>query len=390
MKRFLRRTTNRYEWQSSVESWKQRSGQPRPVGAFILRHALASPRFMKLDRARYEPGELLEFYEHGLAELGALCERTWHDRLEIIAEGRAAKLWNPDGKLHEVELHFASADATVARDAAREVFPGCPLTFELAEMLRSSPLSLERFVLPHAAPHPPDAAVAEKLWRLEFPETRRWQLASPFEPDFHFTLLALARCEIQAIDQHWSLHRLALSLPGGEPDDLLARDVNFQHNFQQAGSQAQIAWPAPDPASWRLLLHRALERELADDLAQVRARQDHSLRRELERIDGYFENYERELHARSLRTASSRVANEKSRLKTADRLAAAKAEHTRRRADQLARHEIRVQPHVDALLLLAESAWHARLQMDSTRDSGMVQARFVPRLRRWMIEEPKN
>ena len=39
-----------------------------------------------------------------------------------------------------------------------------------------------------------------------------------------YSLIALARCDIQAIDQHWSLHRLALSLPGGERD-LPPRDL---------------------------------------------------------------------------------------------------------------------------------------------------------------------
>ena len=76
---------------------------------------------MKVERAKHEPGELLEFYEQGLRALGALCERTWHDRLEIIAEGRAAALWNPQGTLLEVELHFAPTDAIAARDAARRI-----------------------------------------------------------------------------------------------------------------------------------------------------------------------------------------------------------------------------------------------------------------------------
>jgi len=91
---------------------------------------------MKLNRATHDPGQLLEFYEEGLSALGALCERTWHDRLQVVAEGRAATLWNPQGALHEVELHFMPSDTTSARDAAREVFPGCPLTFQLAEALR--------------------------------------------------------------------------------------------------------------------------------------------------------------------------------------------------------------------------------------------------------------
>lgn len=118
---------------------------------------------MKLARLNHDPGELLEFYEAGLSSLGALCERTWHDRLEVVADGRAAELWNPQGLLHEAELRFADADAKAARDAAREVFPGCPLTFKLADALRPAPLPLERFLLDDGGiARPPDAAVAEK------------------------------------------------------------------------------------------------------------------------------------------------------------------------------------------------------------------------------------
>ena len=63
-----------------------------------------------------EPAALARFYEEGFAALGALCERTWHDRLEIVAEGEPARLWNSDGALHEVELSFSAADVTTARD----------------------------------------------------------------------------------------------------------------------------------------------------------------------------------------------------------------------------------------------------------------------------------
>ncbi|HEV2327708.1 MAG TPA: hypothetical protein VGY56_02845 [Verrucomicrobiae bacterium] len=341
---------------------------------------------MKLERAKYEPGEALEFYEQGLTALGALCERTWHDRLEIVAEGRAAGLWNSDGSLHQVELHFAPADATVARDAAREVFPGCPLTFQLAEALRHSPLPLERFVFPNTTPpRPPDAAVAEKLWRAQFPDTTRWVLTDsrhtegrpPFKPDFHFSLVAFARCEIQAMDQHWSLHRIAVSLPDGELDDDLAREIGFHQAIGE--STADIAWPSPDPTQWGVLLKRALEQELNAELMAVRARQEHSLRRELERIDDYFENYGKELNSRSLRSSS-----ENAKLKMADRLAAAKAEHARRRADQEKRHEMLIQPHVDGLLLVAEAAWRASLQLARPHDLQAVEALFIPRSRRWL------
>ena len=149
---------------------------------------------MRLDRLSYEPAALVDFYEAGLGALGALCERTWHDRLEVVGEGQSAKLWNPDGALHEIELAFAPADAASARDAAREVFPGCPLTFRLAEALRPVPLALENIILAaEGRVGPPDPAVAEKLWRAQFPDTNRWRLTDPFKPDHHFALVALAR-----------------------------------------------------------------------------------------------------------------------------------------------------------------------------------------------------
>lgn len=331
---------------------------------------------MKLERASHEPGELLEFYEHGLGALGALCERTWHDRLEVVAEARAAALWNPQGALHEVELHFAPADTNVARDAAHEIFPGCPLTFRLAEALRISPLPLERFVRPDVAARPPEAAVAEKLWRAQFADTTRWQLTAPFQPDFHFSLVALARCELQAIDQHWSLHRVAISLPDGEADEHLGQEFTFYGSGGETTSE--IIWPAPDPAAWHALLQRAFEYELANELLRIRARQEHSLRREVERIDDYFENYAHELSARAGRTV-----NAQAKMKSADRLAAAKAEHARRRADQVARHEIRIHPHLESLLLVAERAWRAQLRVERSHRAQTLEALFVPRSRKW-------
>src|ERR1043166_3559983 len=145
---------------------------------------------MKLERLSYDAGALLGFYEQALGTLGALCERTWHDRLEIVAEGEPARLWNADGVMHEVELTFAPADATAARDAGHEVFPGCPLTFRLAEMM--CPLALERvFIRGEDRVHAPDLAVAEKLWRAQFPDTARWRLNGSFKETAHFSLVAL-------------------------------------------------------------------------------------------------------------------------------------------------------------------------------------------------------
>jgi hypothetical protein len=334
---------------------------------------------MKLDRLIYDQASLVNFYEDGFAALGALCERTWHDRLEIVAEGGAAKLWNADGALHEVELAFAPADARAARDAVREVFPGCPLTFRLAETLRPSPLPLERVALAgEARAHAPDPAVAEKLWRAQFPDTTQWRLSAPFKGDFHFSLVALARCEIQAIDQHWSLHRVAVSLPGGEPDDSLAGEFSFAQADPEMAAGA--AWPEPELARWQAILRSALAADLAAELAAVRARQENYLRRELDRIEEYFATYEQELSARAARNAS-----QSAKVKTADRLAAAKAEHARRRADQVARHEIRVHPRLEALLLVAEPAWRGSLKVERAHVARSVAALFVPRARRWFV-----
>ncbi|HWX22860.1 MAG TPA: hypothetical protein VN578_23405 [Candidatus Binatia bacterium] len=335
---------------------------------------------MKLDRLPYTPSLLVDFYAEALTQLGALCERTWHDRLEIVAEGRSAKLWTAEGTLHALELSFASADASAARDAAREVFPGCPLTFKLAENIRPSPLPLERLVLGgEAGDRPPDPPVTEKLWRAQFPETSRWRLGGPFKSDFHFALVGLARCEVQAIAQHWSLHRVALALPGGDTDEALARELTFAQT--NPGAVAGINWPVPDPARWQILLQASLEADLASDLASIGARQENYLRRELERIDDYFDHYQQELSARATRSHSEGI-----KLKTAERLAAAKAEHARRRSDQVARHEIRVVPHWDALLLIAEPAWRATLAVERARVAENIEALFVPRARRWFVD----
>jgi len=333
---------------------------------------------MKLDRASYDPAAVLDFYEQSLSALGALCERTWHDRLEVVAEGRAAELWSTGGALHAVELRFAPAETPTARDADREVFPGCPLTFRLAEALRPSPLVLEKAALRFdlRQQKPPENEVAEKLWRAQFASTNRWRLNGEWKLCSHFSLLALVRCEIQAIDQHWSLHRVAISLPGGEPDDGLARELDYA---QVVGDEG-IPWPKPDLPAWQAHLAKALEGDLAGSLSAVRSRQENSLKRELERLDEYFEHYEQELDARAKRTGKEEV-----KQKTAERLAAARAEHERRRADQLLRHQIHIVPHFDALLLVAEPAWRASLLVEQDHKSHSLEAAFVPRARQWWL-----
>ena len=41
---------------------------------------------MKLSRLPHEPAALVDFYQAALEHLGALCERTWFDKLQIVAE----------------------------------------------------------------------------------------------------------------------------------------------------------------------------------------------------------------------------------------------------------------------------------------------------------------
>ncbi len=336
---------------------------------------------MKIERLAHSPGAVADFYEEALGTLGALCERTWHDRLEVVAEGASARLWNETGALHEVELWFPPPEDTAPREAAKEVFPGCPLTFRLAEGLRPTPLALERVVLAdESGGRPPDASVAEKLWRAQFPETNRWQLATPFQADWHFSLLALVRCEIQAIDQHWSLRRVAVALADGAPDDALAQSLEFA--ALATNGSAAIEWPQPEPGRWREFLRTALETDLAADLAAIRERQANHLRRELERVEDYFEHYEQELAARARRTG-----NATTKMKTAERLAATKAEHARRRADQVARHEIRAQAHPDSLLLIAEPAWRAELAVAVAHRPQSLTARLISRARRWVLAD---
>jgi hypothetical protein len=337
---------------------------------------------MKLSRLPYDPGNLLEFFQEGLESMGAVCERSWHDRLELVAEGSAARLWNADGALMETELHFAPMGESLPRRAENEVFPGCPLTFRLAEALGLSNPELQRAILEASdIAKSPAPEVAAKLWHSQFPGSARWKLETPFAAGWHFSLLVLARCEIQAVEQHWSLHRLAVSLPDGSRDEGLAENLDYCQ--LRPDSSAPDAWPALDPASWRQSFQRALAEELEPEIATIRSRQQNYLGRELDRIDAYFKNYGLELTER-LR----RLRNENTRVKGEERLAAAKIEHERRRHDQLRRHEIRIIPHVDALLLLAEPAWKARVSCvrQGAHSLQTCDALFVPRARRWIVE----
>src|SRR6266704_1731365 len=156
---------------------------------------------MKFPRLSHDPGMLIEFFEEGLTTLGAVCERSWHDRLELMAEGRAASLWNAAGDFVEKQLCFVPLDAAGGRDVETEVFPGCPLTFRLAETLRGETLPVERVALqPFEHARPPVCDAVERLWHAQVPACPRGRVEGPFQVAWHFSVLLQARCEIQAID----------------------------------------------------------------------------------------------------------------------------------------------------------------------------------------------
>ena len=331
---------------------------------------------MKIERIPYSQGDLADFFEEGLGALGGLCARTWHDRLEVVAEGELAQLWKSGAELHSCELKFVAPGSPGARSADTEVFPGCPITFKLCEKLLRPEQNLASVVLATPANLlAPAPEVAEKLWRAQRGDCRHWSLSAPFKKAWHFSLVLSIRFEIQAIDQQWALHRVAISLPDGLADDTLARDLGRLDIQTQAS--ADIPWPALKDMHGDLLSPKVLEGELAATLGSIRRRQELHLQRELARIDQYFQNYSNELKSRKARAGSTKLE---------ERLAAAGREHQRHRQDQVARHEIVVHPHVDTALLIAEPAFQATISVKQAQEMHLHTALLIPRSRRWVIQ----
>lgn len=331
---------------------------------------------MKQPKLPADPGALIGFFEEGLDRLGAICDRTWHDKMDVLAEGTPARLWRDADTLHSVTLDFPEPGATGQRDAATQVFPGCPLTFRLVETLWQTGLPQMRAALAATpdAGSPPVPAVAAKTWQNQFGQPAQLD-ETAWMPAWHFSLVATVRCEIQAIDQHWSSHRLAIALATGERDDRLAAELDFLGIHHPAPDT--VSWPSINPAKWESALHNALLSDLGDDLNKIKQRQQRYLARELERLDEYFTQYESELAGRLARQQKA-----ESKTRYEDRLKAAKAEHARRREDQVHRHEIRVIPHLDTLLLTAEAAWQTRGHW--RRGETIPQALYIPRTRHWL------
>lgn len=94
-----------------------------------------------------------------------------------------------------------------------------------------------------------------RVWQLHFPATSRWRPETNFTAARHGVRVALVRCEIRAVEQHWSLHRLAVSLPDGEPDEQLAANLELVN--VSTNPPPDVAWPEPDTEAWRRHLQRA-------------------------------------------------------------------------------------------------------------------------------------
>jgi hypothetical protein len=332
---------------------------------------------MKFPKIPPRPEYLIDFFEEGLSSLGAVCERSWHDRLEVLAEGEAARLWRNEGDLFSGELHFLDGSLPEAGNPETDVFPGCPLTFQLVEALWAHHVVHSRACLSTGAVmKAPAQDVAQKLWQAQFGPCADWRVTTPFLPARVFSLVIALRCEIQATDQSWSCHRLAFTLPGGE------RDASLELMLEQLSPVGPVAeepdWPAVDASAVPDWIGRALLSELAPELSKIKERQQNFLRRELSRIDSYFENYSRELHSRMRRQRKEDVIK-----RYADRLEATRVEHNRRRTDQIERHTIHLLPHVDATLTVAEPALVATVSCRAGRAERSTRAIFVPRTRRW-------
>jgi hypothetical protein len=331
---------------------------------------------MKFPKIPAQAEHLMEFFEEGLHSLGAICERSWHDRLEVLAEGDAARLWRNDDDLFSGELLFRDAGSADPANIETGIFPGCPLTFRLVEALWRRHLAHSRVSLSQeAVTKAPSREVAGKLWQAQFGLHAGWN-AAPFLQTWIFSAVAAVRCEVQANDQSWSSHRFAFTLPSGE------RDASLEFALEQMGvvEPVGVHWPALDPGLISEWISRAVGSELAFELSKIRERQDLFLRRELHRIDEYFENY-----ARELRERMDRQHKEEAIKRYADRLEATRVEHKRRRTDQIERHTIHVVPHVDALLTVAEPAFSTRVTWRAGREEKIASAIFVPRTRHWHL-----
>ncbi len=120
----------------------------------------------------------------------------------------------------------------------------------------------------------------------------------PFLLKPHFSLLFALRCEIQAVDQHWTQHRLAIDLVNGKSDSALPDQLEGLSPWNYT---AAFEWPVLRPEDYVSTLLN-LKREAAPLLQAIQKRQSEYLERELRRIDRFFNDYVTELTIRLGRT----------------------------------------------------------------------------------------
>lgn len=336
---------------------------------------------MKFDKLQPYPESLIHFFSDGLQSLGGVCERTWYDKLEVIIEGAGARAWDPESELVHRELHFPAVDASSPKAAETDVFPGCPLIFQLAETLwKEAPTSFRIVSDGGGENEKPSPEVLRRVWEL----TRSGQGKPDFSPATatrYFSMVFVVRLEIQSIEQHWTMHRIACSCTEGWRDHDLETNLLMLAPGRAAADE-EICWPDFSIKQQDELLRHVLG-GIHGDIAPVLSRQQKYLEKELRRIDHYFAGQVSELESRR----SGRGSKQGS-AKIDERIAATRAEHTRRREDQVQRHEVVVLPHVDAVVCVAERAWRSRVRVLRGRaaaaDDGVFV--FVPRLRRWFAE----
>jgi len=334
---------------------------------------------MKFDKLQPHSELLIDFFSEGLQSVGGVCERTWYDKLEVVVEGPAAKAWNPNDDVVHRELRFLAVDTESAKSAETDIFPGCPLTFQLAETLWSETPSAFRIVCDApSGKEKPSAQVLRKTWDHTFGDRGSPEF-SPIVATRHFSMVFVVRLEIQSIEQHWALHRIACAWPGAW------RDHNLEENLlmlapQKAVGGEEILWPECSPDEQNKTLRQLLE-GIRDDIGPVLGRQQKYLEKELRRIDLYFTRQIAELKSRARPTGAAKSVH----TKIDERIDATRAEHARRREDQVQRHEVVVVPHVDAVTCVAEPAWQCNVRLAKNRGPALADGMFVfvPRLRRW-------
>ena len=141
-----------------------------------------------------------------------------------------------------------------------------------------SQLAVHRAALRTGEQKPPDLGLVERRWNNQFPNRVKMRMTTRFVASAHFSIVAALRYEIQAVDQHWSQHRLAINLSTGEPDPQLAEQLPI---LEPWNNPVPFNWPQFRQDECRKALLAALEQEAGATVKSVKDRQSKYLQREL-------------------------------------------------------------------------------------------------------------